>query len=164
MLISIHHIYIRSMQFKESFRLHSFMTHYLNSDFLLHYIFSWFKVAQNSFLARKLCFISRISDSERYTFHVSKDYDTKTWQKSQKTFPVYKKHTYSFHVSSYIHFVALHIQNNNCAKFQRILQKDMDKFDFFPFYSTHNRGRLCCHGNRLLFKCIGNKMFARTKV
>ena len=32
----------------------------------------------------KLCFISRISDSERYTFHVSKDYDTKTWQKSQK--------------------------------------------------------------------------------
>ena len=39
----------------------------------------------------------------------------------------------------------------------------MDKFDFFPFYSTHNRGRLCCHGNRLLSKFIGNKIFARAQ-
>ena len=47
---------------------------------------------------RKLSFISRISDFERYTYHVSKDYDTETWQKDKKTFPVHNKHTYFFHV------------------------------------------------------------------
>ena len=30
----------------------------------------------------------------------------------------------------------------------------MHKFDFFPSYSTHNRGGLCCHGNRLLSKVV----------
>ena len=60
----------------------------------------------------------------------------------------------------YIYFVALHLQNN-CAKFQRILPRNMDKFDFFPFSSTQNRGRSCFHGNRLLSKFIGNTIFAR---
>ena len=63
----------------------------------------------------------------------------------------------------YIHFMALHIQNN-CAKFQRILPMEYGlNFTFFSSYRTHNRGRLCCHGNQLLSKFIGNKIFARAQ-
>ena len=63
----------------------------------------------------------------------------------------------------YIHFVALYIQNN-CVKFREFYRRNMDKFDFLPFYSTHNRGRLCYHGNRLLSKFIGNNLGKSTMI
>ena len=57
----------------------------------------------------------------------------------------------------------LSIYKTIVRNFREFYRRNMDKFDFFPFYSTHNRGRLCCHGNWLLSKFIGNKIFARTQ-
>ena len=63
------------------------------------------KVARNRFFwrARRLgancaSFRESLTPKDTLTTNSNKDYDTKSWQKSQKTFPFYNKHTYSFQV------------------------------------------------------------------
>ena len=43
-------------------------------------------------------FRESLTPKDTLTTNSNKDYDTKSWQKSQKTFPFYNKHTYSFQV------------------------------------------------------------------